>query len=284
MGVEGSGVGDDSELVAGVLFSREYVDDGEWAGHIAGYVPRSIIAVDGWPTRAFYLGRGLGDMTDKDRTGHSRRAYLAGAGGTALAGVAGCLDFITGGPAEFSASPSQVPQDVLDQTGYELDGVSDQEIEREFEAGGESRTVKVTNKIAEHNKSVQLPGLGSSGRAAIFTALTTPKVEILGKSFNPVKDMSNRRIARMVQQQYDTVAAPSQESESTVTINGEETTQTRFRADAQFEGSAVELSLHLTEAVELGSDFLITVGGYPTVLSGEEENIFQLMQAVEDGE
>ena len=223
-------------------------------------------------------------MTGNDRAGHSRRAYLAGAGATALASVAGCLDFITGGPAEFSASPSQVPESTLGETGYELEGVSDQEIEREFEAGGESRTVIVTNKIAEHTKSVQLPGLGSDGKAAIFTALTTPQVEILGQSFNPVEDMSARRIARMVQKQYDSVAAPSQESESTVTINGEETTQTKFRADAQFEGSTVELFLHITEAVELGSDFLITVGGYPTVLSGEEENILQMMQAVEEGE
>lgn len=223
-------------------------------------------------------------MTENDRAGHSRRAYLAGAGGTALAGLAGCLDFITGGPAEFSASPAQIPQGVLDQTGYELDGVSDQEIEREFEAGGESRTVKVTNKIAEHHKSVQLPNLGSDAEAAIFTALTTPKVEVLGKSFNPIKNMSARRIVRIVQQQYDGVAAPTQESESTVTVNGEDTTQTKFRADAEFEGSPVELYLHITEAVELGSDFLITVGGYPTALAGEEQNIFQLLRGAEESE
>lgn len=220
-------------------------------------------------------------MTENDGLRRSRRAYLAGVGATATAGVAGCLDFITGGPAEFEASPSQVPESVLSETNYKLNGVSDQEVEREFEAGGESRTVIVTNKIAEHRKSVQLPAVGDAD-AAIFTSLTTPQVDILGKKFNPVKDMSAKRIAQMVQKQYDNVVAPSQESEGNVTINGEETTQTKFRADAQFEGNPVELFLHITEAVELGSDFVVTVGGYPTALPGEEQNVLQLMQSVEE--
>ncbi len=218
-------------------------------------------------------------MTENDGPRRSRRAYLAGVGATA--GLAGCLDFITGGPAEFEASPSQVPDNILSETNYELNGVSDQEIEREFQAGDQSRTVIVTNKIAEHRKSVQLPALGDAD-AAIFTALTTPQVEILGKTFNPIEDMSSRRIARMVQKQYDSVAAPSEESSGKVTINGEETTQTKFRADAQFEGNPVELYLHISEAVELGSDFVVTVGGYPTTLPGEEQNVLTLMQSVQE--
>ena len=221
-------------------------------------------------------------MTESDGLRRSRRAYLAGVGATAATGLAGCLDFITGGPAEFGASPSQVSQSVLDQTGYELDGVSDQEITREFEAGGESREVIVTNKMAEHHKSVQLPAVGEA-EAAIFTSLTSPQVDILGKDFNPIEDMSAKRIAQMVQKQYDGIASPSEESESTVTINGEETTQTKFRADAQFDGNPVELFLHITEAVELGSDFVVAVGGYPTALPGEEQSILQLMQAIEEG-
>lgn len=212
----------------------------------------------------------------------SRRAYLAAAGTTALAGLSGCLEFFTGGAAEFEASPSQVPQAVLDQTGYQRKGVSDQEIERQFEAGGESRDVMVTNKLAEHHKAVSIADIGlNDAEAAIFTSLTTPQVDVLGQNFNPVEDMSARKIMQMVQQQYDLVAAPSEESEGTVMINGEETTQTKFRADAQFEGSPVELFVHITEAVELGSDFVVTVGGYPTILPREEENIVQMMEAVE---
>lgn len=215
---------------------------------------------------------------------YSRRAYLASAGATAVAGLSGCLDFITGGAAEFEASPSRVPQSVLDETGYESDGVSDQEIEREFEAGGESRDVIVTNKLAEHSKSVSVSDVGlNDANAAIFISLTTPQVDILGRNFNPVEEMSNREIAAMVQQQYDLVAAPNEQEENTVTINGEETPMTKFRADAQFEGSPVELFIHITEAVELGGDLVVTVGGYPTVLSGEEENIVRMAESVEEG-
>lgn len=214
----------------------------------------------------------------------SRRRYLAAAGATAIAGLSGCLDFITGGAAEFEASPSRVPQSVLDETGYELDGVSDQEIERTFEAGGESRDVVVTNKIAEHHKSVSIVEAGlDDADAAVFTSMTTPQAEVLGESFNPVEDMSAREIAQMVQQQYELAANPSQENEQTVTINGEETTMTKFRADARFQGNPVELFMHITEAVELGDDFVVTFGGYPTVLSGEEANIVQMAEAVEQG-
>jgi len=213
----------------------------------------------------------------------SRRAYLAGAGALTLAGFSGCLEFITGDAAEFEASPCQVPQSVLDNTGYELDGVSDQEIERQFEAGGESRDVIVTNKLAEHSKSVSVAEADiEDANAAIFTGLTTPQVDVLGRNFNPVEDMSAEEIVNMVQEQYDLVAAPTQEEEMTVTINGEQTTMTKFRADAQFEGNPVELFLHITEAVELGSDFVVTVGGYPTLLAGEEENIIEMAKSVEE--
>lgn len=213
----------------------------------------------------------------------SRRAYLAGAGAMAVGGLSGCLEFITGGAAEFEANPSRVPQSVLDETGYERNGVSDQEIEREFEAGGESRDVIVTNKLAEHSKSISVATAGlDDAEAAIFTSLTSPQVDILGQNFNPVEDMSAEEIASMVQQQYDLVAAPSEEEETTVTINDEETTMTKFRADAQFEGNPVELFIHITEAVELGSDFVVTVGGYPALLPGEEANIVQMAESVEE--
>ncbi|MXR50279.1 hypothetical protein GRX03_01465 [Halovenus sp. WSH3] len=214
----------------------------------------------------------------------SRRGYLAATGAAAIAGIAGCLDVITGGAAEFEANPSRVPQSVLDETGYELDGVSDREITRTFEAGGESRDVVVTNKLAEHHKSISVPTAGLDGAdAAVFTALTTPQVNVLGRNFNPVEDMSAQELAQMVQQQYDMAAAPSEEDEQTVTINGEQTPLVRFRADARFQGNPIELFIHISEAVELGDDFVVVFGGYPTVLSGEGENIVQMAEAVEQG-
>lgn len=226
-------------------------------------------------------------MTGNERgQQYSRRTYLAGAGAaaTAVAGLSGCLDFITGGAAEFEASPSRVPQSVLNETGYERDGVSDQEVERTFEAGGESRDVIVTNKLAEHSKSVSVSEVGlDDADAAIFTSLTTPQVDVLGQDFNPVEDMSAKEIAAMVQEEYELVADPREQGEQSVTINGEETTMTKFRAEAQFDGSPVELVLHITEAVELGSDFVVTVGGYPRLLPGEEENVVQLAESVEEG-
>jgi hypothetical protein len=222
-------------------------------------------------------------MAGNENRQHSRRAYLAATGTVAVGALSGCLEFFTGDAAEFEADPSQVPQDVLDQTGYSRDGVSDQEIERQFEAGGETRDVIVTNKLAEHSRSITASEVGiEDAKAAIFTSLTTPQVDVLGQNFNPVEDMSAQEIMQMVQEKYELVAAPSEEEQRMVTINGEETSMTKFRADAQFEGSPVEMFIHITEAIELGSDFVVTVGGYPTLLAGEAENIIQMAESVEE--
>ncbi|MEF8900633.1 MAG: DUF6517 family protein [Halovenus sp.] len=213
-----------------------------------------------------------------------RREYLVAAASVWTAGtVSGCLGFLEDGATEFAASPSRVRQDALDRTGYEFDDIEEVVIEREFSAGGESRDVVLTNPVARHQRSVSLGPFGEQ-EAAVFASLTTPQVNVLGREFNPVAGMETDELAGMIQDQYATVENLQPQGETDVTIDGQATTQTRYTADAVFEDSPVELIVHISEAVELGDDFVVTVGGYPELLPGEEENVLALMEAVEAGE
>lgn len=218
---------------------------------------------------------------DAGGTGLSRRRYLAAAGGVGL--LAGCLDLIRGDSLEFVASPSRVDPGTLDTTGYELDSQSEMEIERTFEAAGQSRDVLVTNVMTEYSKSVDMGPLGTA-QGAVFTSLTTPQVNILDREFNPVADMSAKDLATMVQQQYSGITDLRNEGETELRIQGEPTTQTKFRAEAAFDNNPVETFLHVSEAVEMGDDFVVTVGAYPELTPGEEENVLGMMEAVEPDE
>lgn len=195
--------------------------------------------------------------------------------------VTGCLGVLTGEePAEFEATPSSVAQAALDETGYEAAGVEEVVIEREFEAAGQTRDVVVTNYQASYEKAIDMGALGRQ-EAAVFTSLTTPQVRVLGEEFNPVAEMSSQELAEQVQNQYDEIRDLEHQEDAEVTINDETTTQSRFLAEATLAGEAVDLNLHISEAVELGDDLVVTVGGYPELASEEEDNVLQLMAAVQ---
>lgn len=219
-------------------------------------------------------------IQEEEESSFSRRRCLAAGGALGLTGLAGCTDLIFGETLEFAASPSRVSQAALDGTGYERTDQRELEETRTFEAGGESQEVSVTNVMVEYRKTIDAGPLGEA-EGAIFSSLTTPQVNILGQEFNPVEDMDSDEIAEMVQQQYDGVENLRQEEETNVTIQGEPTTQTKYRADAAFDGSPVDLFVHVSEAVKMGDDFVVTVGAYPEVTPGEEENILGMMEAVE---
>ena len=214
----------------------------------------------------------------------SRREFIAAVGAVAgVTSLAGCLDIIGGGPATFEASPARVGQPALDETGYSFDGLSEEVTEEEFGAGGQSRTVEVTNKFATYNRTVDLGPLGEQV-GAIFAAVTTPQVTVLGREFNPVEGMSATELVTTIQGQFLGIENLQRADEHSVTIDGEQTTATRFRADAGYDGSPIKLDLHVSEAIEMGADFLVTVGVHPQLLFGEGGRIRTLMEAVESGD
>ncbi|MCU4742857.1 DUF6517 family protein [Natronoglomus mannanivorans] len=211
-----------------------------------------------------------------------RRTVIAGIG-TVLVGSAGAFYLYRDDLTEFSASPVSVAAATRDDTGYEETGVEDVVVEREFEVGGQSENVVVTNYMTEHEKAVEMPlGLGRQ-RGAVFIALATPQVRILDREFNPVEDMSADDLVAMVQDNYEGIENVRKEEEGTASVLDQATDQTKYAAEATFDGSSVDISLHVSEAVDSDDGLVVTIGVYPQMLeSQEEEHVLELMESVVD--
>ena len=206
----------------------------------------------------------------------NRRTVLAGLGATGLAGLSGCLGVV--GLAEHESSPAGVEPAARSETGYEQTGIEPLSVEREF--GPTNETVTVTNYMTTHEKAVNMGQLGRQ-RGAVFNVLTTPQVSILGRELNPIEEMSTQELVDLVRQNYDGIENVQHESDADVTILDQSTTQSRFTADATFQGQDVPVVVHITEAVEADADLLVTVGVYPEFVQRvEEPHITTLTEAV----
>ncbi len=208
----------------------------------------------------------------------NRRRLLAGIGTAGLAGLSGCLGVI--GMANHESAPAGVEASARDDTGYEQTAVDEIGVEKEVPGGGLTGTVSVTNHMTKHEKSVDMGPLGSR-RGAVFNVLTTPKVKLLGKQFNPVEEMSTKELVDLVENNYNGIENISHVEDAEVTILEETTTRSQFTADAKFDGQSVTVDLHVTKAVEADDDLLVTIGVYPEQLRMQEKsNITSLAEAV----
>ncbi|WP_306052906.1 DUF6517 family protein [Natronococcus wangiae] len=212
-----------------------------------------------------------------------RRHVIAGVGSIGLASLAGCLGLV--GLDEHEASPAGVEASAREDTGYEQTDVDDLRIEEEVGVSALSEEIVVTNYLTEHQKAVDMGPLGKQ-RGAEFTILSTPKVEIAGRNFNPVEDKSAAELVDLVAANYDAIDDVERVSDGEATVLEQTTTASKFTADAEFEGQSVDVNLHVTEAVETDDDLLVTIGVYPQrVESYEESNVRSLVEhVVEDAE
>lgn len=212
----------------------------------------------------------------------SRRTFLASGAAGALVATAGCLDFILGDDLSFSASPASVSENALASAGYEENRTREQSLEKEFEVGDESRTVGITNHYVEYDHTVDLSAIGiGSQRAATFTAATTPQVEVLGETLNPIDDMSPAEILRRAQSRYGAIEDLREVAEFDTALLGEQTTVTRFHGSAQLgdTGQEVDVELQVSDAVGSNSDYVLAVGGYPQQMADSERDNYETLVA-----
>ena len=209
----------------------------------------------------------------------TRRAMLGGIG-AGLASTAGCLSVVTGDePLEFSASRATVPDATLESTGYEQVDERSPTVSREFTVAGQTREVTVTNRATTYEKAVDFGPLGSV-RAALFATFTTPKIEIAGQAFNPIAEMSNKDLLGTIASRYDGLSVGDQMGSKEVQSLGQTITVERYEATATFQGQDVPIYLLLSR-FQHGEDFVVPVGGYPRQLTGEESNVYTLIENLE---
>ncbi|WP_424014209.1 DUF6517 family protein [Halorubrum xinjiangense] len=225
------------------------------------------------------------DSADENRSttdATTRRGAIGLAGAVGLAGLAGCtaLDVATGGPAEFSSGTATVADETLSETGYELNEVSDETVSREFDVAGSTREVRVTNTVAEYDKAVDL--FGETYQAAVFAAVATPRVEVLGQAFNPIADLSADERAALIADRYEGVSDLERGSEYTTDVLGTDAEVVVYTADGEIEGTgvSVELEFHVGTAVEAGEDYVLPLAAYPAVF-GDGENVRSMMNGLE---
>lgn len=200
----------------------------------------------------------------------NRRRFLATAAGAGIAATSGCLGFILGEEAKtFAATEATVTDATVDETGYESEGTTEQTVEQEFSAAGESRTVAVNNYVTEYQRSVGLAGVEQ--RAAVFAAFTTPQVELLGETFNPIADLSTADLAGRVQSQYEGFSVGEQVGTLTVDALGASRDLATFEGTATLAGAGVDVYLHVGKFTH-GEDFVVPFAVYPQRLPGEEED------------
>lgn len=207
-----------------------------------------------------------------------RRHVITGAGCIGLASLAGCLGAV--GFDRHEASPAGVDPTVREDTGYQQTGIDEQRFVEEVGAAGYSEDVVVISYVTEHEKSVNMGPLGEQ-RAAMFMVLSTPQISIAGKNVNPVEDMSGAELVEMIADNYDDIDNIEHVSDEEVAVLEESTTMSTFAADAEFDGSSIDVNMHVTEAVATDEDLLVTIGIYPERIQDQEEpNIRSLLAGV----
>jgi len=205
-----------------------------------------------------------------------RQTMLTAVGSVAV--LPGC-SFLSGEePASFAAQPATVASETHSEAGYEERGVSQQVETREFSAGDESRSVEVTNHLARYERRVDLDPIGSE-RAAAFTVLASPEVEVLGETFNPLEDLSEREILDRFDSEYENLSVGDMVDSQTVSALGTQTTVEKYEGTADLAGTTVDVFVHVTK-LRHESDFVVVVALYPQRLSGEESNVLSMVSGL----
>ena len=152
-----------------------------------------------------------------------------------------------------------------------------------FEVAGQTREVEVTSHVAEYDRAVEI--LGERLQAAVFVAFSTPQIEVLGRTFNPVGDMSSEELAEMVQSRYDGVQNLERRSEYETTVAGTDARVVQYDARATLSetGVTVDLVLHVADPVAVGGDFVVGIGAYPEAV-GDGDAVRALLNGIEHPE
>lgn len=210
------------------------------------------------------------------------RNVAAGVLLAALVVLGGCTGALSG-PVTFSASEATVSDDALESTGYEHNRTDNMTVTREFSAAGQTKEVEVKNRVSEYHEQVGIDGLAEQ-RVAMFTTFASPKVEVLGKSFNPLDEYDNRELAQQFTAQLDNVGDLREVSSRKLTMLGTETEVTKFEATVTTAGGLqFDAYVHVTK-VEHGDDHVAAVGAYPQKLPGQQEKVNELIRGVEHDE
>lgn len=190
-------------------------------------------------------------------------------GALAVSGIAGLAGCSGSGSTSFEAQAAVTD---TGNTGYERTRQERPEVTREF-AGQE---VTVTNVVTEYQKEVNMPVIGEQ-KLGVFTAFTTPQVDVAGQTFNPIGSWSTTRLVEELQSRYDGMNDLQKEGEESHQILGSSRTVSTFSATVTVSGNEIPVII-LVAKFEHESDIVVPVGVFPEEKRDQEgANIRTLM-------
>ncbi|WP_257299030.1 DUF6517 family protein [Haloarchaeobius sp. FL176] len=195
---------------------------------------------------------------------------------------AGCIGFITGEePLTYSAEQATVADSALgdDGTGYTERSVEQEVIERTSEDLG-NRTVVVENWLARYEKQDEF----IDETVGVFAVVSTHEVDVVGEPQNPIANVSEGEVLTELVGQYETSYGDLSGAERTDTLQatmlGEQTDVAVFTTTTNFAGREVEVNVYVS-VVKHGDDYVVAIGGHPTRLPDERDNILDLIESIE---
>lgn len=207
-----------------------------------------------------------------------KRRHFLGAAVAGLASTSGCVGFLLGETATYSATKATVGDEALSKTGYEQSRVKKMTAKRTFEVGGQTREVEVVNWVADYEKSVGIDGV-AEGTAAKATVLASPQFEIAGESINPLDDYSNRKLVEKFVGQYGSVRNVRSVGSGKATMLSKKVTVSKFAGTATVGGAKADVNIHVAK-VKHGDDVVVFMGVYPKRLD-DEDAVFELVSGVQ---
>lgn len=212
----------------------------------------------------------------------SRRTFLAAGATGALALTAGCLDFVLGdGPLELEAERAAPSDATLDATGYEEYEVKEESIEETVDVGVE-RDVRASVWTSVYSKDVEYQGQTFEG--SFFAAVSIPDFSVLGRSFNPVADLSNEELLEEFIDQLDgdqgSIDDITHEESFALEILDDGRDVDVFEGETEHDGQQVDVEITLT-SFSHDDDLLVLLGSYPAALAEESANAEELMESVD---
>lgn len=182
----------------------------------------------------------------------------------------------------FTSEDLRIPADArADLTGeYVQVRAAEDTRERTFSAGGQSTTVSVVTHVREYSRNASVAGLDTGSPVARFTVLSTPKVEVLGRTFNPVADLTPREIALRLQSRYEGLSDVRFRENRTVTALGGERVVSTFAARADVAaGQEIDVTVHVATFPHR-EDFVVGVAIHPRAID-ERGRIDAMLRALE---
>ncbi|WP_137291713.1 DUF6517 family protein [Natronorubrum halophilum] len=213
---------------------------------------------------------------------YSRRTVLAAGATGVLALTAGCLDFALGnGPLELESERVAPTTTALEETGYEEHEVTQETIEETVDVGVE-RDVHASVWSSVYSKRVEQ--LGRERDGAFFAAVSIPDFSILGRSFNPITEMSNEELLDEFTDQLDGDQSGIDNITHQETISfeilGDEREVEVFEGESEIAGEPVDIEIKLA-SFSHEDDLIVLLGSYPAPLAEESANVEVLMESVE---